>query len=171
MWRIPKDNNLKPSLGGFVPPISRAQHSRTPNTPAAVSQGIKIKGEISGNGNLSLDGEFEGKIRLVGGTFTVGPNARVSAEIEAREVVIYGEVRGALKSCERVHIWGTGKLIGDLEARDIVVENGAVLDSEVAVPKAPVHEQAGSEASISAIDQPSPTSRSEMRAKGAAGGQ
>ena len=85
--------------------------------PPAVSQGIKIKGEISGHGDLFLEGEFEGKIRMASGTITVGPNARVWAEIEATEIIIRGEVTGTLKASERVHIWSTGILKGDTENR------------------------------------------------------
>src|SRR6266481_6418949 len=120
MWR--KSEDIKPksspgsSPGSSPSSVSSAQHPGTAaplgsaGTPAAVSQGIKIKGEISGHGDLCLDGEFEGKIRLGSGTFTVGPNARVSAEIEAPEVIIRGEVIGTLKACKRVHIGSTGKL-------------------------------------------------------------
>jgi cytoskeletal protein CcmA (bactofilin family) len=100
-----------------------------------VSQGIKIKGEISGHGDLFLDGEFEGKIRINSGTLTVGPNARVRAEIEAPEIIIRGDVIGTLKASERVHIWSTGKLTGDMETRGIVIDDGAVLFSTVAAPQ------------------------------------
>jgi cytoskeletal protein CcmA (bactofilin family) len=132
--------------------------------PAAVSQGIKIKGEIAGHGDLFLDGEFEGKIRLASGTFTVGPNARVSAEIEAPIVIIRGEVIGTLKACESVYIGSTGKLTGDMETSGIVIEDGAVLNSKVAVPQAAVPEVSASE-----IDQPAPPTSPEPlpRAKGA----
>src|ERR1700722_10650858 len=118
MWRKSEDSRLKSSPEASPSSVPSAQHPRTAarqdsaGTPAAVGQGIKIKGEISGHGDLCLDGEFEGKIRLASGTFTVGPNARVSAEIEAPEVIIRGEVIGTLKSCERVHIGSTGKLTG-----------------------------------------------------------
>jgi cytoskeletal protein CcmA (bactofilin family) len=178
MWRKSEDSKPKSSPGvspstinemQFVS-VSSAQHPGTAapqgpvGTPAAVSRGIKIKGEISGHGNLFLEGEFEGKIVLDSGTFTVGPNARVRAEIEAPEVIIRGEVIGTLKSCERVHIWSTGKLTGDMETRGIVIEDGAVLNSKVVVPQAPVPEVSASE-----IDRPAQLSSPEPppRAKGA----
>jgi cytoskeletal protein CcmA (bactofilin family) len=101
-----------------------------------VNRGIKIKGEISGEGDFLIDGEFEGKVHLTDGTFTVGPNASVTAEIEAREIVIRGEMIGTLKARERVHIWSTGKLTGNMETRGIAIEDGAVLHSKVAVPHA-----------------------------------
>jgi cytoskeletal protein CcmA (bactofilin family) len=174
VWRKAEDSQVKAPPGASLSPVSSARQpdpAAPPDslkTPAAVNHGIKIKGEISGQGDLSLDGELEGKIRLVGGTFTVGPNARVSAEIEAREIIIRGEVIGTLKGCERVHIWSTGRLTGDMETRGIVVEDGAVLHSKVAVPQAAVGEDAVPEVSVSEIDQPL---RPELRAKGAAGAQ
>jgi cytoskeletal protein CcmA (bactofilin family) len=170
MWRKSEDSKPKSSPGvspstinemQFVS-VSSAHHPGTAapqspaGTPAAVSRGIKIKGEISGHGDLFLEGEFEGKIVLDSGTFTVGPNARVRAEIEAPEVIIRGEVIGTLKSCERVHIWSTGKLTGDMETRGIVIEDGAVLNSKVVVPQARVPEVSASE-----IDRPAPPSSPE----------
>jgi cytoskeletal protein CcmA (bactofilin family) len=135
MWRKPQDSKLESSSGASPSSVS------PPNTPPAVSQGIKIKGEISGHGDLFLDGEFEGKIRLASGTLTVGPNARVQAEIEATEIIIRGEVTGTLKASKRVHIWRIGKLTGDIETHGIVIDDGAVLRGTVAVPEASLSEE------------------------------
>jgi cytoskeletal protein CcmA (bactofilin family) len=162
MWRKTEDTKPKPSPGASPSSVSSAQHlgTATPQhsvgTPPAVSQGIKIKGEISGHGDLFLDGEFEGKICLASGTFRVGPNARVRAEIEAPEVIIRGEVIGTLKACQRVHIGSTGKLTGDMETRGIVIEDGAVLVSKVAVPQAAVAEVSAGE-----MDRPAQPSSPE----------
>jgi len=143
MWHKPDESKAKliPAASPSPAPVQATDpgHAASQNpvsTPAAVGHNIKIKGEISGDGDFFLDGEFEGLIRLTGGTFTVGSNARVSAEIEAREVVIRGEVIGSLKSCERVHICRTGKLTGNMETRGIVIEDGAILHSKIAAPQA-----------------------------------
>lgn len=100
--------------------------------PASVGSGIRIKGEISGKGDFVFDGEFEGSIHIAEGSFTVGPNGRVTAEIEAQEIVVHGEVIGSLKG-GRVQILSTGKVTGDMETRGIVIEDGAVLRSKVRV--------------------------------------
>lgn len=105
------------------------------NTPESVRHGIRIKGEITGQGDFFLDGEVEGKISIGNGTLTIGPNSRVHAEIEARNVEIRGEVIGALRACERVHIYSTGRLTGPMETRGIVIEDGAILHSKVATPE------------------------------------
>src|SRR6516164_5224450 len=134
MWHKPDESKPKSTSAASTSPVAPTHPGGTapenpPNTPAAVGHNIKIKGEISGHGDFFLDGEFEGMIRLTGGTFTVGSNARVSAEIEAREVVIRGEVTG------------------NMETRGIVIEDGAVLHSKVATPQAAVPEVAVAEPS------------------------
>ena len=82
-----------------------------------MSRGVIIKGEISGEGDFFLDGTFEGKVHLPDGSFTAGPHAHVTAEIEAREIIVLGEVVGTLRARERVHISSTGRLTGDMDTR------------------------------------------------------
>jgi cytoskeletal protein CcmA (bactofilin family) len=141
MWRKSDESKLN-SPGASASPNPAPQNSpataqsSSSAAPATVSRGIKIKGEISGQGDFLIDGEFEGKVHLPDGTFTVGPNASVTAEIEAREIIIHGEMVGTLKAHERVHIWSTGKLTGNMETRGIAIEDGAVLHSKIAVPHA-----------------------------------
>jgi cytoskeletal protein CcmA (bactofilin family) len=141
MWRK-SDESKQNSPGASPSPNPAPQQSSTAAQSSSssalvnVNRGIKIKGEISGQGDFLIDGEFEGKVHLPDGTFTVGPNASVTADIEAREIVIHGEMVGTLKAHERVHIWSTGKLTGNMETRGIAIEDGAVLHSKVAVPHA-----------------------------------
>lgn len=195
MWR--KADASKPKAAPAAPPpaqVIKAPPAIVPEpkdaaetAAVAVSHGIKIRGEVSGHGDFFLDGEFEGEIRLADGTFTVGPHAHVHGEIEAREVVIRGEVIGALKSCQRVLIRSTGKLTGDMETHGIAIEDGAVLHSNVAIPRTIAREDTGRETTaqeaaapvgaepvVESIDsQPPEVSTSEIprRAKGAAGAQ
>jgi cytoskeletal protein CcmA (bactofilin family) len=134
MWRKDEPNKPQssgdPSISPVETPVGaaplpvRAQES--------VSRGIRIKGEITGRGDLFWDGVLEGKIQIADGSFTVGRNARVSAEIEAREIIIHGEVNGAMKG-ERVQILSTGRVTGDMETHGIVIEDGAMLRSKVQV--------------------------------------
>jgi len=172
MWRRTEESKPRETGGPSV--ISSPKQagtagegpSKAPNTPAAVSKDIKIRGDITGQGDLSIDGQLEGNVDLRNGTFIVGPNARVTGEIEAREVVIRGEVIGALKSCEHVHIGSTGRLTGDMETRGIVIEDGAILHSRVAVPKVDEQEVA-THPSPGEADQANQPALQKARASGA----
>ena len=102
---------------------------------ACVSQGIKIKGEVNGDEDLFVDGQIEGKITLGKAVMTIGPNATVKADITAREVVVRGRVQGKLIGAERIQIWSTARISGDLKADRIAIEEGAELHGNIEVGK------------------------------------
>jgi len=101
-----------------------------------VSQGIRIKGELTGSEDLFVDGSVEGKIMLSSSTLTVGPNATVNAEIEAREVVVRGRAEGKFTATERVQIWHTARVHGDIKAERISIEDGAELHGRLEAGRA-----------------------------------
>lgn len=176
MWRKPEHSKTDPEASSS--PELAASHSapaaspQSSSAPATVNQHIKIQGEISGQGDFLLDGELEGKVRI-DGTFTVGSSGHARAQIEARQIIVRGEVVGSLKAHERLQIFGTAKVTGDMDARGLAIEDGAELHSKVATPRAPASQPAASrtpspEPTVS--EQPAEASRLEpsKRAKGAA---
>lgn len=132
----------------------------SPKAAACVSQGIRIKGELTGSEDLFVDGTVEGKIMLSSSTLTVGPNAAVNAEIEARELVVRGRAEGKFTATERVQIWHTARVHGDIKAERISIEDGAELHGRL---------EAGRAAKTDAAGQQRRKSESE-KAKGAQAG-
>jgi len=98
---------------------------------ACISQGIKIKGEVTGKEDLFVDGVLEGKLEMSGGSVTVGPNGKVKADIHAREIIVRGEVQGKLIGRDRVQLWNTGNVIGEVQTDRLAIEDGAVLRGKV----------------------------------------
>lgn len=76
---------------------------------------------------------MQGSIRLTDGNVTIGPKGRVTAEIEAREIIIRGKVSGKLRGRERVQILRTGEASGDIVTRCIAIEEGAVFRGTIDV--------------------------------------
>jgi cytoskeletal protein CcmA (bactofilin family) len=115
------------------PPVaySAPQISVQPNVMTTIASGLKITGEISGNSDLYIDGETQGKIRLASARVTVGPNGRVQADIEAREIIIEGSVQGNLKAGERLHLGAQSKVQGSVLTPRIAIEDGARLRGKV----------------------------------------
>src|SRR5690242_21318328 len=68
---------------------------------ARLGASLHVKGEISGNEDLLIDGSVEGLIQLDERKLTIGATAKVTADIITREVVVYGTVKGNLRSEER----------------------------------------------------------------------
>lgn len=102
---------------------------------ACIAQGIKIKGEITGKEDLFVDGTVEGKLELGNGSVTVGPNGKVKADISAREIVVRGQVEGRLEGTEKVQLWSTGRVEGEVRTQRLAIEDGAVLRGEVEAGK------------------------------------
>jgi cytoskeletal protein CcmA (bactofilin family) len=103
---------------------------------ACISQGIKIKGEITGSEDLFVDGPIEGKVNLANGSLTVGPNGTVKADVVAREVVVRGRVEGKIAGKERVQLWSTGQVSGEIQTQRLAIEDGAVLRGKVETGRA-----------------------------------
>ena len=111
----------------------------SPNAVACISQGIRIKGEINGGEDLFVDGIIEGKLNFQNAVLTVGPNATVKADISAREIVVRGRVHGKLEGSDRVQIWSSARVEGDIRAERVAIEEGAELHGKMEAGKAPVH--------------------------------
>jgi cytoskeletal protein CcmA (bactofilin family) len=102
---------------------------------ACVSQGIKIKGDVTGSEDLFVDGLVEGKVALGNSVLTIGPNAVVKAEVSARDVVVRGRVEGKLTGTERIQIWHSARVQGDMKAERISIEEGAELHGKMEAGK------------------------------------
>ena len=97
---------------------------------------LVIKGEVTGSESLYIDGRVEGSINLSGNRVTVGRNGVVSANINAREIVVLGKVRGNLTASDRVDIRSDGSLTGDVVAARISIEDGAFFKGGIDIRKA-----------------------------------
>jgi cytoskeletal protein CcmA (bactofilin family) len=96
-----------------------------------IGKSVVIRGELSGNEDLYLDGEVEGNINLRDHKLVIGPNARIKAAISAREVVIHGRIDGNVTASERVELKRSSTLCGDVSTHRIVIEDGAVFKGSI----------------------------------------
>jgi cytoskeletal protein CcmA (bactofilin family) len=104
---------------------------------ARVGVSLHIKGEISGNEDLHVDGSIEGSIQLDERKLTVGASGKVTADVVAREVVVYGSVKGNVRASDRLEIKKDGSVVGDLTTAHIVIEDAAHFKGSIEIdPKA-----------------------------------
>ena len=157
MW-----SNKKPDTPQAAQPEPRNLHSNEPPRPAPVAwegttamstdamrplgatadrsaarlgSSLHVKGEISGNEDLLIDGTVEGLITLDERKLTVGASAKVTADIIAREVVVYGTVKGNLRAKDRIEIKKDGSVNGDLTTARIMIEDGAYFKGSIEIDK------------------------------------
>ena len=152
MWK-PTNQPTTPARPGVPEPERPAMN--TPMTPsvsepaaaprpvststadqATIGKSLVIKGEVTGSESLYIDGRVEGSINLAGNRVTVGRNGVVAANINAREIVVLGKVRGNLSASDRVDIRSDGSLTGDVVAARISIEDGAFFKGGIDIRKA-----------------------------------
>jgi len=109
-----------------------------PVEQGTIGRTVVIKGDVSGAEPLYIDGCVEGTIHFADHRVTIGRHGNVTANINAKEVVIMGSVKGNIQCTDRLDIRSEGSLIGDVVTRRISVEDGAVLKGSVQV-EAPEH--------------------------------
>jgi cytoskeletal protein CcmA (bactofilin family) len=145
MWR--KQDQPKPSTAAPEAAAMPAVEHRTPAAPpipegaaqkppavlpsSRLTSSLIVKGEITGTEDLFIDARVEGSVHLVGATTVVGPNARVTANIVANQVVVEGNHEGNLQAADRVRIGATGKTKGTISAKRISVDDGAEIHGSV----------------------------------------
>lgn len=99
-----------------------ASHSNS--APTVFGKTMRIVGEVTSSEELQLDGELEGKLNL-NGKLTIGPTSKVNANIKAKEVVIYGNVKGNVEAEHRISLRNGASIVGDIKTAGIVIEDGA----------------------------------------------
>src|ERR1700738_4825133 len=113
---------------------------------ARLGSSLHVKGEISGNEDLLIDGTVEGLIQLDERKLTVGATAKVTADIIAREVVVYGSVKGNLRAKDRIEIKKDGSVNGDLTTSRIMIEDGAYFKGSIEIDRTSDKESSGANA-------------------------
>jgi cytoskeletal protein CcmA (bactofilin family) len=103
--------------------------------PATIGRSLQIKGEVIGSESLYIDGKVEGAITLPDNRVTVSRDARVSANITAREVVVFGKVSGNIYASDRVDIRSEGSVTGDVTAQRITIGEGAFFQGGMDINK------------------------------------
>lgn len=116
-------------------PTGTALQSGTPASSsravACISHGIKIKGEVTGSEDLFVDGLVDGKLSLANGSLTIGPNGHVKADVHAREVIVRGKIEGKVSGRDKVQLWSTGEVTGEVQTERLSIEDGASLRGKV----------------------------------------
>jgi len=133
MWK--RDEGVRQPQAPATTPPTTAPESSAPRADASrqpierdkvnIGKSVVIKGELSGSEDLTIEGQVEGKIELRQNILTIGPNAKIKAQVFAKAVVVQGEVHGNVTASEKVDIRDAGSVDGDLSAPRVAIADGA----------------------------------------------
>jgi len=138
--KAPEISSNKPVATSLEAKVMSADVTRPSVLPsvgsgARLGASLYVKGEITGNEDLHVDGTVEGLIQLEDRKLTVGVGAKLTADIMAREIVVYGTVKGNLRARDRIEIKKDGSVIGDLTTARIMIEDGAYFKGAIEIDR------------------------------------
>ena len=141
MWPSKKNEEIPSTSSTPESPVTVRDLRPLSTAPRAVDgtsrlgKSLAFQGELKGTEDLTLDGQFQGKIELGDHSVVIGPHGEVRADIRAREIVIEGSVHGNLRARDRLQIRKTGSVVGDLVAARIVIEDGAYFKGSIDIER------------------------------------
>jgi cytoskeletal protein CcmA (bactofilin family) len=118
----------KPTETGFEPRPTPAKEE-----PINIGKSISIKGELTGEEDLTIDGRVEGKIELKDHDLVIGSHGTIVGEISARNLTVKGGLVGNICAGELVEIKASGSVVGDVESSRISIADGAYFKGSVDV--------------------------------------
>ena len=120
---------VAPRVEAAAAPIRDAAAEESPDH--CVGKSVQIKGDLTGDEDVRIDGRFEGTIRLADHRLVVGRTGRVQAEVEAHEVIVEGQIVGDVTASDRLVITATGSVSGNLCAGRLILVEGGILKGSV----------------------------------------
>ena len=116
---------------------SSPQNNQPPRKPVGfetvLGANSTLNGSLSSQANVRLDGSFEGSLEIDGNVL-VGETGKIIADINAKNIVIAGAVRGNVNG-NKVQLLRTSRVWGDISAAAITTEEGAFIDGKITMVK------------------------------------
>ena len=98
-----------------------------------IGKSFVIKGQVSCDGDLYIDGQVEGSVDSKGNRLTIGPDGRLKANVTARAVLVQGKLEGNMQASERVDLKQSAVVVGDIVTQRISIEHGACIKGRIEV--------------------------------------
>ena len=108
-----------------TPARDRVAPTTTHKERAIIGRSISIKGEVTGDEDLLIQGQVDGSIKLKKHSVTVGADGVVKASIASKFVTVEGRVEGNLSAEEQVVLRSSASVQGDITSPRVVLEDGA----------------------------------------------
>ena len=115
------------------------------NIETVIGPTAHVKGSMSSDGGIRIDGIFEGQIQIAG-NLIVGESGKVIADISAQNVSVSGAVKGTVQASGRLEILSTGRVWGDISVAAFLIDEGGFFRGQSIMP---------GESDMPMLDQPS----------------
>src|SRR5882724_6237483 len=140
MWSKKSTDPMSPRDAMILREVMSPLEAGADRDTGWLGSSLRVKGDISGTEDLLIDGSAEGLIQLDDRKLTVGPTAKVTADINARDVVVYGYVKGNVRAKGRIEIKKDGSVVGNLTTAQIMIEDGADFKGSIEIDRSAAEE-------------------------------
>jgi cytoskeletal protein CcmA (bactofilin family) len=89
--------------------------------------GTIVEGTVKANNSVRVDGRIKGKL-ICKNTLTIGVNGEIEGDVEAKNAIVGGKIKGKIKVTEKLVLESKSVLIGDLKASKLLIDEGAVFE-------------------------------------------
>ncbi len=123
MWKKEETENSDAAESRRATP--RSASTPAPGGRATIGRSITVRGEVTGDEDLVIQGRVEGSVDLKQHSVEIGPEGKVTADVSGRVVTVEGHVDGNLRAHERVVLRKTAHVEGDITSPRVTLEDGA----------------------------------------------
>jgi cytoskeletal protein CcmA (bactofilin family) len=109
----------------------------SPAAKAGLGKSVVVKGHLLSGEDLAIDGEVEGTIEVLEHCLTIAASGRVRADVNARDIEIWGCLEGELEAVNRVHIRTGARFVGEIHAAGLVIEEGGYIRGSIDLSRHP----------------------------------
>ena len=137
MWKKePQQNQNRANPQGAEPQQNAASANRSRGSQASspvscISASTTFEGTVSGAEDLLVDGRLVGDVSLNNYAVTIGAPGKVHGDVDAKSIVIEGEVKGNLKADDQIVVRNTGKVEGDLFSPRVTLQDGCSFQGSI----------------------------------------
>ena len=109
--------------------IFQGEQNQEKNLETVIGKSVKVEGNFNGRGDVVVEGEVSGTL-VTENNLRVGPQAKIKAEVKAKEIYLSGEIRGNVVAVEKMEMTESAKLVGNLETKNIIIASGAFFNGK-----------------------------------------
>lgn len=131
MFRRSEPEVQQPEPQMAAPAAPRETQTQTPRAQATIGSTIRIKGDVSGDENLTVEGTIEGTVTLKQHSLAVGKSGRLNADAYAKVIRVEGHVEGNLYAEEQVLVKQSGIVRGNIIAPRVTMEDGCTFKGSI----------------------------------------
>ena len=111
---------------------------------ASLGKSVVVKGHLLSGEDLTIDGEVEGTIEVLEHRLTIAASGSIRADVDARDIEIWGSIEGKLEAANQVHIRKGARFVGEIHAVGLVIEEGGYIRGSIDLSRHPAPEDGSS---------------------------